>query len=162
MKTAGVKLRYRTETCSAAVIKYLMRAGIYTGRKSKELSKSAVMYLKPIIISAASKSKTLLVSAGIYAGQHIRLLFKIICICLKNVLVSAGLQSRKLLKILLMKSKSAVARIRLAVLENKKKTAIGALGVCVFVLCSITAINGLTAYQYSYRGQVLGFANSEK
>ena len=42
------------------------------------------------------------------------------------------------------------------VLANKKRIALGAATACVFVVCAVAAINGMTGYEYSYNGETLG------
>lgn len=39
---------------------------------------------------------------------------------------------------------------------NRKKVIIGAATACAFIICTVAAINGLTGYEYSYNGQILG------
>ena len=42
------------------------------------------------------------------------------------------------------------------IINNKKRVALGAVTACAFVICSISAFNAATAYEYSYNGEVLG------
>jgi murein DD-endopeptidase MepM/ murein hydrolase activator NlpD len=46
--------------------------------------------------------------------------------------------------------------------NNKKKISIGVATACVFVICGVSLINGLTAYEYSYNGQTLGIVTEEE